>query len=434
MSDSRSSFFRQSAWLAFGTVVGGAFMTLVHPVASRMDRSQFEIFTAMLRAFLLLGIPSAGLMTSFAQQGAAALTPDARGRLATTTRWVLGGILLFWLVILFATFLARGRISAQLRLGDGAVLWPTLGVGLMWLILPLMRGLLQGEQDFYTLGWVAILDGFLRICLIVLTVLVLHLGAAAALTAAFLAMVASTGVALWRTRGVWMAPGSPVDWAEWIRRVLPFTLGAGAMLLISNVDLLYFQSILTQKQADHFALGYSYNPAVLIGFALVQFTVPLAMVMFPKIARSVAGGGTSDALTLAFIGTLVLGAIAAGFVTLFPTFPLRIVFFNKPDAIAAAPVVPGYAWAMVAYSLANVLVSNLLARGRFLVVPWALLVAAAYLGTLYALRNVLPTLQPVVAFHRVTGVLGGYSLLLLAGAALMTWNPFARRNPGAPQV
>jgi hypothetical protein len=199
MSDSRSSFFRQSAWLAFGTVVGGAFMTLVHPVVFRMERSQYEIFSAMLRAFLLLGIPSAGLMTSFAQQGAAALTPEARGRLATTTRRVLCGIGLLWLVILVATLLSRDRISSQLRLGDGAVLWPTLGVGLMWLILPVMRGLLQGEQDFYTLGWVAILDGFLRICLIVLTVLVLHLGAAAALTAALLAMVASTGVALWRT-------------------------------------------------------------------------------------------------------------------------------------------------------------------------------------------------------------------------------------------
>ncbi|MFO1458900.1 MAG: hypothetical protein U1G08_05785 [Verrucomicrobiota bacterium] len=433
MSDSRSSFFRQSAWLAFGTVVGGVFMTAVHPVVFRMERSQYEIFSAMLRAFLLLGIPSAGLMTSFAQQGAAALTPEARARLATTTQRVLCGIVLLWLVLLFGTFLVRERISTQLRLGDGAVLWPTLGVGLMWLILPVMRGLLQGEQDFYTLGWVAILDGLLRICLILLTVLVLHLGAAAALYAAFFAMVASTGVALWRTRGIWTARGSPVDWPEWLRRVLPFTLGAGAMLLISNVDVLYFQSILTQELADKFALGNGYIPAALIGFALVQFTVPLAMVMFPKIARSAAGGGASDALTLALVGTLVLGALAAGFVTLFPTFPLRIVFFNKPDAIAAAPVVPGYAWAMVAYSLANVLVSNLLARGRFLVVPWALLVAGAYLVNLYLLRNLLPTLPPVDAYHRVTHLLCGYSLVLLAGAALMTWNPFASRGSSATE-
>lgn len=396
-------------------------MTLVQSVAGKMDRPQFEVFSAMLRTFMLLGIPTAGLQTSFAQQGAAALTPDARAQLAALTRWVLGGIVVAWLLVVLAAFLGRDAIYTQLKLGDGSALWPTLGVGLLFLFRPVLNGLLQGQQDFSTLGWVAILDGFLRLSLILVTVLLLHLGATAALTVAFVAMLVSTSIALGRTRGIWCGPGAPVAWRHWLARVLPFTLGAGAIQLLAYVDVVYLKAIIPEEQADRFGLGDRYIPAVLIGFALVQFTVPLATVMFPKIARSAAGGGSSDALTLALTGTLILGSLAAGFVTVFPRLPLSIVFFTKPAALAAAPLVPWYAWAMVAFTLANVLVSNLLARERFVIVPWTMAVVGGYLATLIGLKGHLLTLEPVAAYRLVSQVIGGSSLLLFAIAACLTW-------------
>lgn len=424
----RGSFFRQSAWMGLATVLGGVFMTAVHPVVFRMERAEYEVFSAMLRAFLLLGIPSAGLQTAFAQQSAAAIHPEDRARLAGTVRWVLAGIGLLWLTLLLAAFLGRGSIAGQLRLGDGRALWPTLGVGLMWLLLPVLRGLLQGAQDFATLGWVAILDGFLRFSLILICVFVLHLGAAGALTAALLAMGISTGIAFWRTRALWTLPGAAVDWGAWIRHMLPFTLGAGALLVLANVDVLYFQAIIPASEADRFALGVRYTPAAMIGFALVQFTGQLAVVMFPKIARSMAGGERTDALTLAFLGTLILGTLAVGFVTLFPAFPLRLVFFTRPEAVEAAPIVPWHTAAMVLFTLANVLVANLLAQGRMRIVPWAVGIVLLYGATLYGIRDHLLTLPPVAAYRLMPQIIGAYSLALLAVAAWMTWaRPRLRR-------
>ena len=432
MSESRAGFFRQSAWLSLATVVGGALMTLVHPVVFKMEGSQYEIFGTMLRVVQLLGIPTAGLLTGFAQQGAASITPELRSQLATTTRRVLGGAFLIWMILALATFLGRDVLSAQLKLGDGRVLWPMLGVGLMILLKPVLLGLLQGAQDFSTLGWVAVLDGVLRLSMTVVTVLVLHLGAAAALTAAFLAMGISSGVAFWRTRGQWTGLGAPVDWGAWVARVLPFTLGATAMVLLATVDVVYLKALIPADQSDRFNLGAAYLPASLVGFALMQVTVPLAMVMFPKIARATAAGTRSDALALALMGTLILGSLAAGFVTLFPRFPLMIVYFNKPEALAAAPVVPWYAWAMVAYTMANVLVSNLLARGRFWIVAWALGITGAYLGTLALIRPHLMGLEPSAVFRTVPQLIGGYSLLLLTIAAWLTWGPGSKPRTACP--
>ncbi|MCW5557887.1 MAG: hypothetical protein KIT22_08655 [Verrucomicrobiae bacterium] len=423
------SFFKQSAWMGVATVLGGVFMVAVHSV--RMERTQYEVFSAMLRAFLLLGIPSAGLQITFARQSAAAVRPEDRSRLAATVRRVLAGIGILWLALLVAVFLGREAIAGQLRLGDGRALWPTLGVGLMWLLLPVLRGLLQGSQDFAILGWVAILDGFLRFSLILVCVAVLHLGAAGALTGVLLAMGVTTGIAFWRTRPLWTLPGAAVDWGAWSRHVLPFTLGAGSLLVLANADVLYLQAIIPESEAERFQQGDAYTPAAMIGFALVQFTGQLAVVMFPKIARSVAGGERTDALTLAFLGTLILGALAVGFVCLFPALPLRIVFFTRPDALAAAPIVPWHTAAMVLFTLANVLVANLLAQGRMRIIPWAVGIALLYAATLYGLRNHLPTLQPVLAYRLMPQIIGGCSLALLLVAAWMTWgrnDPIEGRN------
>jgi hypothetical protein len=74
-------------------------------------------------------------------------------------------------------------------------------------------------------------------------------------------------------------------------------------------------------------------------------------------------------------------------------------------------------------TMANVLVSNLLARGRFWIVVWALGVAGAYLSTLAVIRPYLMGLEPSAVFRMVPQLIGGYSLLLLAIAALLTWGP-----------
>lgn len=429
MSQSRNSFFRQSVWMSFATVFGGAFMTAVHSVAGRMETSQYEAFFAMLRLFLLLGIPSAGLQIAFARQTAAALTPDLQSQLASTTHRVLAAVFLLWLGMLAVTAWGYDAINAQLKLGTGQVIWPTLGVALLWLVVPVLRGVLQGQEDFWSLGWVSIVDGILRFSGMCIAILAFHAGAVGAMWVAFLAMASSTVVAAWASRSVWMRSGSQFSWRPWVAQVLPFTLGAGAMLALANFDSVFLKAIIPAARADEFLLGERYLPAAMIGFALTQVTVPLAMVMFPKIVRSSAGGAQTNALALALIGTAVVGALSVGFLTLFPKLPLQILFFRSPERWAAAPIVPWCAWAMLAYAMANVLVSNLLAQERFSIVPWAVGVALLFIGLLYGLRHHFLTLEPYTAFRQVAQIMGACNVLLLLIALALTWGRKPKVSP-----
>lgn len=421
MSESKSSFVRQSAWLAATTVLAGAFMAAVHPIASQMKPGQYGEYGAMLRLFLLLGIPGAGLQVFFAQQAAAAVTPTAQQRLAQTTRGMLLGIATLWCVMLLATFLAREALVRWLKLSDATVLLPTLAVALTTLTLPIFRGLLQGRQNFAALGWVALLDGAGRFVAIAVIVLKLHGHAAGAMTGAFVGQLLSLVVALWSTRDLWGEPPGAsavrVDWADCLRRLRPYTLGAAGLLVLANSDYLYLTAVLPPS----FEVDRLYLPAMTVGFALMQMTVPFAMVMFPKIARSTATGTKTDALALALGGTAVLGVLGVLGVLALPKLPLQILYFRTPANWAAGPLVAWCVAAMLAFALANVLVTNQLARACFAVVPAVVLVALGFLGTLAWLAPQLPAMDPFAAYRLLAGVVGGFNLLLLALAAWLTW-------------
>jgi hypothetical protein len=111
---------------------------------------------------------------------------------------------------------------------------------------------------------------------------------------------------------------------------------------------------------------------------MITFTTPLAAVMFPKVVQSAARTAGTDAVRHALIATALLGGAAAVACTLFPALPVRIIYFRNPLYWRSAELIPWFAWCLLPLILANVLISNLLARRKFRVVPWLVVVAAGY--------------------------------------------------------
>src|SRR6185503_6656816 len=99
-TDSQTTFFRQSGWLVVATVSSGVFMTATQVVANRwMTQEEYSIWFALLRVFLLMSIPSAGLQIVFAQQAAAAVTDEQNRLLAQTVRATFRATFLIWLAM-----------------------------------------------------------------------------------------------------------------------------------------------------------------------------------------------------------------------------------------------------------------------------------------------------------------------------------------------
>jgi peptidoglycan biosynthesis protein MviN/MurJ (putative lipid II flippase) len=139
--------------------------------------------------------------------------------------------------------------------------------------------------------------------------------------------------------------------------------------------------------------------------------------MLPRVARSAATGEASNSLKLTVLCTAVMGGGVALVCTILPKLPLQVMFFNKPENWAAAPLVPWFAWAMTFFTLANVFLNDLFARRRFGVVAAMLALSVGYIAALQWLKPRLLGMEADQAYRLGVQVLCGFTLSMLAVAA-----------------
>jgi O-antigen/teichoic acid export membrane protein len=409
------TFFRQSGWMMMATTASGALMYCVHPIVSRgLPKEEYGVFTTLLQVVTLMSIPAGGLQPVIAQQQAAAVTEQQQRIVASEFRAVLKAIFFIWLAMAAVAGVFWRPALAGLKIQNPAALATTVAIGLAAMWMPLVSGMLQGRQNFFWLGWTSILNGVGRFGLICIIVLIFHGWAAGAMGAVFLGMAALIAIGGWQVRDVWKIEGTRVQWKNWLARVIPLTLGLGAAQFMLSADMIFTQKFFPGDQTPYYAA------AGMIGRALIFFTQPLTLVMFPKLARSAATGEKSHALKLALGATIFAGGCAAIACTIFPWLPLRIIY--DKSFLVAAPLVPWFAWCMLPLTLSFVLVNSLMARSKFSAVPWLVLAAVGYGVALSVVGHHFGNLADTQSgFRAMIQTLGIFNLLLLGICAWFTW-------------
>ena len=407
------TFFRQSSWMILAVTTSGVFMWAVHVPAMRMmPEAEYAIFAVLLQVLNLMMIPALALQTVFAKQSAAAIDDEGRARLTGAVRGLFGATSILWALSVVIIYLLRDSLLLSLKITNPAALWVTMLTCLPMLWLPILEGILQGNQNFLWLGWTNIVKGLGRFLAVLITVVLLAGYATAGVTAVLLGIVFALMIGVWQTRDSWNRTAGAFEWGPWLSRVIPLTLGLGATQFMFAADMIFVQKYFDDGRGPYAAAGT-------IARGIVAFTGPLAMVMFPKIVRSAARSEKTNLLAQALGATALMGGAAALGCTLFPRLPFHIL---KPEFLPIAPLLPWFAWCMWPLTLSNVLVSNLLARSKFSVVPWLLLIAVGYAGALMFLGNRLEHKDNMNDFKSVVQVLGCFNLLVVFTAVFFTWH------------
>ena len=401
-----AAFFRQSGWLMIANIGAGGLTWGVHFLAKSIPKSEYAAFGTLLMVVACL--PAMPLQMVFAQQTAQTLATGRERQLAGMIRLAWLWTFIVWALGALGVFLFQDKIVAGWHLPNALGLWAAVLAVLVSLWMPLFIGVLQGRQDFFWMGWAQIFSGAGRFLAAAILVLALTLGAAGMLAGAFLGIGLAAGIAIWRTRDLWGAKPEKFDWQGFLRQVLPLTLGFGACQFMFTSDTMFAKAYFTDDEmAPYVAAGT-------LSRALLWLVLPLAAVMFPKIVHASAKAEKSNLFNLVVLGTAVL-AICGG-LGLWLVGPVMVKIVYTANYVAATTaLLPWYAAAMVPLALANVMVNDLLARGRFGVVPWMVALAAGYGFTL-----------PVVLEHYhsrevVLQTLGGFNLLLFGVCAWFVW-------------
>lgn len=402
-----AAFFRQSGWLMIATIAQGAMTFGVHPLAKKISESEYSIFGTMLMLTSL--VPTMPIQMVFAQQTAGTLATGRERQLALMIRrgWLLTFIA--WGIVAFFFLAFQVQIIAGWQLTSPMTLYVTLAALLMNVWMPLFSGVLQGRQDFFWLGWASIISGVGRVAVAVAIVLALHGGATGMMLGAFIGLGAWTGIAIWRSRDLWLGELEPFDGRSLFKQAMPLMLGFGACQFLFTTDTMYAKAFFPGDQMA------SYVAAGTLSRGLLWLVLPLAAVMFPKIVHATAKAEKSNLLGIVLLGTAVLAICGAVGLCIVGPFVVKLIY--KPEYVAeTTKLLPWYAAAMIPLALANVLVNDLMARGRFKIVPLMVLLVVAYGITLpWMLEH----------FHRMEvalQTLGAFNLALLV---ICAWFSFS---------
>lgn len=394
-------------------VSSGVMMYAVHLLAKSKNISAAEYGAFGVMLSVVMCVPNLPLQMVFAQQTARALAMKRERELAGMIRLAWWGTFALGLLLAVGVLLWQADILAGWKLASAAGLWATVVAVLFSFWMPLFWGVLQGEQDFFSLGWSNIFNGVGRLSLAAGLVLLVGAGAGGMMVGVCAGLAVATGIGVWQTRSLWLPPPEPFDWRELLAQIVPLMLGFGAVQFVFTADMLFVRAYFSSDET-----GY-YLSAGTMSRALMWLVIPLATVMFPKIVHSVARSEKSNLLGVVLLGTGILSAGGALVLTVMGPLIIRLVYKDSYVQVAAA-VLPWYAWAMVPLSLAYALVNNLLARSQFRIVPVLLVLAAAY-G--FALTRYHDTLIMVLK------TLGVFNLLLLAACAWFTFRSPGTENP-----
>ena len=397
-----AAFFRQSGWLMIANIGGGALMWAVHFLAKKTTAAEYGAFGVMLAVAMC--VPNMPLQMVFAQQTAKALATNRERQLAGMIRLAWLGTLGLALLFAATVFFWQANILTAWKLPNATGLWITVVV-LFSFWLPMFLGVMQGQQNFFWMGWLNILNSAGRFLVAAVLVLLVGWGAVGMVTGVALGLAVAVGIGIWQTRGLWALHAEPFAWRELLSQIVPLMLGFGALQFLFTADTMFVKAYFTEDES-----GF-YTGAGTLSRALLWLVLPLATVMFPKIVHSAAKSEKSNLLGLVLAGTGILAACGALGLTVLGPWIIKFVFKASFVQVAAA-VLPWYAWAMVPLALANALVNNLLARLDFRVVPVLVVLAVGYAVALTQFHGSLIT---------VLKTLGVFNLLLFAACGWFTW-------------
>jgi len=401
-----SAFFRQSGWLMFANVASGALMYGVHFFSKTIPETEYAIFVTLLA--LTMCIPIMPLQMAFTQQAAAAQATGRQRQLSGMFRRAWLGITLLWGVGAIVMWFAHDQLSARWQLSNPAALWITMLVILASAWLPMFLGLLQGKEDFFTLGWTMILNGVGRLGSGAVIVLLLGGYATGIMTGTLLGLILALLLAIWQTREIWAGPSEPFETKQLLRQVVPLLAGFGACQFLMAADTMFVKAYLPEN-------SQCYGAAGTLSRALVWAVGPLTAVMFPRIVANAARSEKSNVFGLTLACTAALAVV--GVICLWLLGPWVVRLMAKPSYVAVTTqILPWYAGAMVPLCLANVLASNLLGKAQFAVVIPMVVLAIGYGVTLTFVHG---------SFVQVLQMLGLFNLALLAVCAWFTF----RRTP-----
>ena len=405
----RRSDTGRAAGLAVAVIIANVLALVFTIVFARvLGASGYGSLAVLLSAYIIMMVPGSALQIAAARQVSHELAVGSAVPGAGARRWLVQLSVATVLVALVAIPL-RSPIAAVLNVDQvwGAAAVPV--AAMLWIVLSVERGLLQGFQRYRTVAHSIVAEAGLRIVFALVLVL-----AGLDVTGAFL----GGGLSLIAVALALQIPLSEVlPGSESLGPRLK-ALAAGSWIpMVALTLLLVLQEIhviIVKHEASDDAAG-SYAVAAVAAKAIVWVAIGLGLYLLPESARRGKTGVDARPILVRTLGLVVLAATPMVLIFAVAGEPLLRVVFGA-DLTGASDALPLLGLAMSLLACTYLCVQYLLAMGRARFVAILALAALAEIGLLIAIGDDLTSVALAVLCVQVACV-APMLLIALHGSA-----------------
>lgn len=390
-----------------GAIVFGSSMLLnllgyvIHFVLSRkLGIVEYGAFASLIAATAILGIPAAivsMVVVKFVAEFHALEEPE---KIRAISLRLLGACAVLGVVALSAGIIFRSQLAGYLHLPQSSDVVAAVTALCVGMLLPPVRGVLQGTQDFGAFALSIAIDATARVILAVGLVYA-GFGVSGAFVGYALAGTLSFMYSTFRTKRYWRrTPGRVIIDA---RRLL-VTIG-GAAVATATITFMGYADVALVKHLFTAADAGVYGAASFCGKILFFVVGFVPLLILPKAASGAAAQKTSSLILFQGLGATVL--FAGGGLALFFLIPKTVVSITYGSAfIAAAPYIFRYGLAMSLLGATGVVATYAIGLHRFaFVVPLLALAACEPLAIVLFHRTLSDVVNILLAINFAAFVL-----------------------------
>jgi O-antigen/teichoic acid export membrane protein len=398
----------KQAGLAFAaTMIPNLFQFVYHFAMTRqLGVERYGALSSLISLLIIVSIPAAILSTIVAKYSSEFHALNDRGHLRGLTERVLLFGACFAVIAGLGAAIAGRFVARYLHITEYSAVFL---VGIMFaisLLLPALRAILQGVQDFVPFAISGTIEAVGKAGLGILFVYLGFglTGAVAGMLAASLLSLVYTGTAVFRQTAT-----ESVAFNFDARR-LALSMAGIALATVCTVLL----GFIDQPMVKHFFPAFEaglYGSASLAGKLVLYALGFVPLVLLPKAAGRAMRGESQRALLLTAMGAEMLIAIPLlAFLAVFPETVLRIL--GGGAYLAAAPLLLPYGAAMTLLASTSALVAFNVGAHRFaFVAPLFAVTLGEVLGIQFFHQSITQVLTVVIAANALGfGIVFGLSL------------------------
>jgi O-antigen/teichoic acid export membrane protein len=422
----RSSESGKAAGLAAATLVNNGIQLVFTVVFTRLlGATGYGTLAALVSAFLILLVAGQSLQVAAAREAALDRLGHPDVVRATLRAWT-HRLLLGLVAVTVVSVLAREQIAAAIGVGEApwgaAAILPT---GVLWMLLSLQRGALQGLRAYGAVGASIIAEGLGRLAFALLLV-GLGMGVTGAMLGTPLAFaLGALGLEVVLHRRIGPVQAAAREAARSLRGLLgdgwvPI-LGLFLLAALQNIDV-----IVAKHQLPSDAAG-SYAAAAVAAKSVVWVAIGIGLHLLPEATRRAAAGLDPRAVLLRAL--VILAAVAAPALLLFAAAPellMRLAFGPDLTQASGALLLLGSAMTLLAVAYLTVQYMLALHQMHFL---WVLAAIALAEPVILALAGRGVVTFAAIVFGVQSAAAGS---VLVLGLRARSTRPPARQAPVAP--